>query len=65
MEFDGQILKLRRLDAGMTLAELASHGNTSKSYIWELENNRKPSPSVNLIARIANALDLPIEEFLS
>ena len=41
---------------GYTLDRLAELTESSKSYIWELENKNPPRPSADKVARIAAAL---------
>ena len=55
--------KIRRLrkDKGLTLDKLAEVSESSKSYIWELENKSPPRPSADKLAKIARALDTTIE----
>lgn len=50
--------KLHRLrkEKGYTLEKLAELTESSKSYIWELENKNPPRPSAEKISRIASVL---------
>ena len=50
--------KIRRLrkTQGYTLDKLAELAESSKSYIWELENKKPPRPSADKVAKIAVAL---------
>lgn len=45
-----------RKQKGFTLDKLAELTESSKSYIWELENKNPPRPSADKVARIATAL---------
>jgi transcriptional regulator with XRE-family HTH domain len=59
--------KIRRLrkDKGFSLDKLAELSDSSKSYIWELENKKNlPRPSAEKLAKIANCLDTTIEYLL-
>lgn len=58
--------KIRRLrkQKEMTLDKLAELTDSSKSYIWELENKNPPRPSAEKLAKIAEKLDTTIEYFL-
>ena len=58
-----KIQKIRK-QKGLTLEELASLTDSSKSYIWELENRNLPRPSATKIARIAKELEVEIEYLL-
>ena len=55
--------KIRRLrkEKRLTLDGLAMRTNSSKSYIWELENRNPPRPSAMKIAQIAKALEVEID----
>jgi transcriptional regulator with XRE-family HTH domain len=50
--------KIRRLrkHKGYTLEKLGELTESSKSYIWELENKNPPRPSADKVAKIAAAL---------
>lgn len=52
-----KINELRR-ERGMTLEQLAQATNSSKSYMWELENKDVARPSAEKLDRIAQALDV-------
>jgi len=50
--------KIRRLrrEKGLSLEKLGELTDSSKSYIWELENKNPPRPSAEKIAKIAGVL---------
>ncbi|MEI9986118.1 MAG: helix-turn-helix transcriptional regulator [Aliidongia sp.] len=50
-----KIRELRRAK-GYTLEKLADLAESSKSYIWELENKNPPRPSADKVAKIAAVL---------
>ena len=52
----GAILQQHRKRAGMTLEALAQDVNSTKSYIWELENKPNIRPSAELVYRLAKTL---------
>jgi transcriptional regulator with XRE-family HTH domain len=52
----GDKIHLLRKQKGYTLDKLADLTESSKSYIWELENKSPPRPSAEKIARIAAEL---------
>lgn len=58
--------KMRRLrkEQGLTLEGLARAVDSSKSYIWELENKAPPRPSAEKLARIATTLGVTIDYLL-
>ena len=60
----GDKIKERRDLKGYTLEKLAELTNSSKSYIWELENKAPPRPSAEKISKIAEQLGVTIEYLL-
>lgn len=52
----GEKIRKLRKEKGWTLDQLAERTDSSKSYIWELENKNPPRPSAEKVARIADAL---------
>ena len=60
----GLKIKELRKAKGYTLDELATLSDSSKSYIWELENKPPPRPSAQKLAKIAKALDVTRDYFI-
>lgn len=58
-----KIRKLRKSE-GLTLDKLAELTDSSKSYIWELENKNPPRPSAEKIAKIAAVLKVTSDYLL-
>jgi transcriptional regulator with XRE-family HTH domain len=52
----GDKIRRRREEKGYTLEKLAELSESSKSYIWELENKNPPRPSAEKLAKIAVVL---------
>lgn len=52
----GDKIRTLRKEKGFTLDKLAELSESSKSYIWELENKNPPRPSADKVAKIAAAL---------
>lgn len=52
----GSRIKELRTQKKLTLEKLAELSDSSKSYIWELENKNPPRPSAEKLAEIAKAL---------
>jgi transcriptional regulator with XRE-family HTH domain len=52
----GEKIRTLRKAKGYTLDKLAELAESSKSYIWELENKDPPRPSAEKIAKIAAVL---------
>ena len=57
----GSKIKELRESKGYTLEKLADLTDSSKSYIWELENKNPPRPSAEKISKIAEQLGVTIE----
>lgn len=60
----GEKIRKLRKEKGFTLDKLAELSESSKSYIWELENKNPPRPSAEKLAKIADKLDTTIEFLL-
>ncbi len=60
----GTKIKELRDKKGYTLEKLAELTDSSKSYIWELENKAPPRPSAEKISKIAKQLGVTIEYLL-
>ena len=52
----GDKIRVLRKAKGYTLDKLAELAESSKSYIWELENKNPPRPSADKVAKIAVVL---------
>jgi transcriptional regulator with XRE-family HTH domain len=52
----GEKIRKLRKQKGYTLEKLAELSDSSKSYIWEIENKNPPRPSAEKIAKIAAVL---------
>ena len=52
----GDKIRDLRKSKGLTLERLGDLTDSSKSYIWELENRNPPRPSMDKIAKIAAVL---------
>ena len=50
-------IKKCRLEKSITLKELSTETGISMSYLWHLENDKKNNPSLDVLEKIANALD--------
>jgi transcriptional regulator with XRE-family HTH domain len=57
----GERIKQLRTDRGLTLDQLAQATESSKSYIWELENKNPPRPSAEKLSAIAAALGVTVD----
>lgn len=60
----GDKIRELRKQKGLTLDKLAELTESSKSYIWELENKNTPRPSAEKIGRIAAVLGVTSEFLL-
>lgn len=57
-------LRLKRLQAGLTIEDLADAAGISVSFLAYLETNKK-KPSLATVAKIAAALNVPIPELFN
>lgn len=63
MKFSGKRLKERRKKCEYSLDKLALLCNSSKSYMWELENNHNIKPSGEKVYLMSQSLGVPMEYF--
>ncbi|MBF0629268.1 MAG: helix-turn-helix transcriptional regulator [Magnetococcales bacterium] len=54
----GEKINILRKQKNWTFDQLSAATETSRSYLWELEQNRIPRPSAEKLQRIAAALDV-------
>ncbi|MFB1081798.1 helix-turn-helix domain-containing protein [Jeotgalibacillus sp. JSM ZJ347] len=57
----GDKIKYLRLKKGYSVSLLASRSNVSKSYLSNLENNKKSNPSLFVLSKISTTLGVPVE----
>lgn len=58
-------LRALRQQKKLSLEQLAELTDSSKSYIWELENRDDPNPSADKVSKLAAVLDVTTEFLLS
>ena len=61
----GDKLRALRKQKKLSLEQLAELTDSSKSYIWELENKDDPKPSAEKIGKIATVLEVTTEFLLT
>ena len=61
----GDKIRAQRKQKKLSLEQLAELSESSKSYIWELENKDEPKPSADKIGKIAAVLEVTTEFLLS
>lgn len=61
--FLGEVLRTRRMRAGMTLRQVSAQAMVSLGYISEVERGQKEASS-ELLASLCAALDAPLSEVL-
>jgi transcriptional regulator with XRE-family HTH domain len=61
----GEKIRELRGKKGLSLEDLATQTQSSKSYIWELENKDDPRPSADKLNKIAAALDVTADYLMS
>lgn len=61
----GEKIRLLRKQKAMTLEQLAEKTDSSKGYIWELENRDTKNPSAEKLRKIADVLGVTPEFLLN
>lgn len=61
----GDKIRDLRKAKGLTLDKLAELADSSKSYIWELENKNPPRPSAEKVAKIAAVLGVTADYLIN
>ena len=61
----GDKIRALRKQKKLSLEQLAELTDSSKSYIWELENKDDPKPSAEKIGKIATVLEVTTEFLLT
>jgi transcriptional regulator with XRE-family HTH domain len=61
----GEKIRLLRKQKGLTLEQLAEKTESSKGYIWELENRETKKPSAEKLRKIADILVVTPEFLLN
>lgn len=54
-----------RKNKGLSLSELAERAKISKSYLSNIERNLNQNPSINMMEKIANVLDVDMQVLLN
>lgn len=54
-----------RKEKGLSLDQLAAMTETSKSYLWELENREAVNPTMDKVSKIAEKLEVTAEFLLN
>ena len=61
----GDKIRALRKQKKLSLEQLAELTDSSKSYIWQLENKDEPKPSADKVAKIAAVLEVTTEFLLT
>lgn len=61
----GTKIRNLRKEKGLSLDQLAIQAETSKSYLWELENRETANPTMDKVAKIAEKLGVTPEFLLA
>ena len=56
------VIKEKRLKRNITIYKLSQITGINRSYLVQLENNKKFNPSLSVMHKIANALDVKIDD---
>ncbi|RSL32489.1 helix-turn-helix domain-containing protein [Salibacterium salarium] len=60
----GQKIKLYRRKKGLSLSELSTKSNISKSYLSYIERDVKQNPSIDVLKKIATVMEISVEELI-
>ncbi len=60
----GERLRWLRVRRGMSLDQLASKAEISRAYLWKLEKKPDANPSIDLVEKLAKALEVAPAELL-
>lgn len=61
----GTLIKKYRLENGLSIKELSLLANKKQRYIYELENYLEKGPSLDIMIKISNVLNVSIYEFIN
>ncbi|MEC1523512.1 helix-turn-helix transcriptional regulator [Neobacillus niacini] len=61
---DGSILKILRIEKGLSLSKLSEQTGISKSYLSLIERNIQSNPSLEILEKLAETLDVAVEELV-
>lgn len=61
----GNKIRQLRKEQGLSLDQLAVKAETSKSYLWELENRETANPTLDKVSKIAEKLGVTAEFLLN
>lgn len=60
----GKKLREIRRSKGFTMKELSNKSKVSQSYISDLENEKNNKPSIDILNKLAKALEVPLTKLL-
>jgi len=64
MDTVAERVKQRRMEKGITAADLARRAGISKAYLSEIENGKVPRPSADVLYRLATELGTTVADLL-
>ncbi len=64
MATKGKRIKVRRIEMGLSLAELARRADISKGYLHSIESGETQSPSAEVLFKVAHELETTIADLL-
>ncbi|MDR7073390.1 XRE family transcriptional regulator of biofilm formation [Fictibacillus barbaricus] len=61
----GERVKKYRMDKGLSITALAEKAGVAKSYISALERNIQQNPSIQLLEKIADVLNISVDHLIN
>ncbi|TDL73874.1 XRE family transcriptional regulator [Rhodococcus qingshengii] len=61
---DGNKLKVMRIEKGISLNKLSELTGISKSYLSLIERNIQKNPSIDILSKLAKALEMEVEDLI-
>ncbi|TNJ55424.1 helix-turn-helix domain-containing protein [Paenibacillus hemerocallicola] len=61
----GERIRVLRLGKGWSISELADKANVAKSYISSMERDIQKNPSIHMLEKVAEALEVPVDAILN
>lgn len=64
MKMIGEYIKKARLEKGLSLTETAKKADIAKSYLSNIERDVNKNPSLKVLEKLANVLEIDLSDFV-